>query len=146
MFSQWFRSPFIIEGIRYETAEQYMMAKKALLAGDLRGYTLIMNEPDPAKCKQLGRQVKGLDTSAWDRWKEEVVYHANLAKFSQNEHARQALLCTGDKILAEASPYDTIWGIGMEASDPNSTNPAKWKGKNLLGKALMRVRDALKSK
>ena len=74
------------------------------------------------------------------------MYHANLAKFSQNEHARQALLCTGDKILAEASPYDTIWGIGMEASDPNSTSPAKWKGKNLLGKALMRVRDALKSK
>ena len=43
-------------------------------------------------------------------------------------------------------PTDTIWGIGMEASDPNSTSPAKWKGKNLLGKALMRVRDALKSK
>ena len=123
-----------------------MMAKKALLAGDLRGYALIMNEPDPAKCKQLGRQVKGLDASAWDRWKEEVVYHANLAKFSQNENARQTLLGTGDKILAEASPYDTIWGIGMEASDPTSTNPAKWKGKNLLGKALMRVRDALKEK
>lgn len=105
-----------------------------------------MNEPDPAKCKQLGRQVKGLDTSAWDRWKEDVVYHANLAKFSQNENARQTLLSTGNKILAEASPYDTIWGIGMEASDPNSTSPAKWNGKNLLGKALMRVRDALKSK
>ena len=146
VFSQWFRSPFIIEGIRYETAEQYMMAKKALLAGDLRGYTLIMNEPDPAKCKQLGRQVKGLDTSAGDRWKEDVVYHANLAKFSQNENARQTLLSTGNKILAEASPYDTIWGIGMEASDPNSTSPAKWNGKNLLGKALMRVRDALKEK
>lgn len=72
--------------------------------------------------------------------------YANLAKFSQNENARQTLLSTGNKILAGASPYDTIWGIGMEASDPNSTSPAKWNGKNLLGKALMRVRDALKSK
>lgn len=126
------------------TSPKYMMAKKALLAGDLQRYALIMNESDPAKCKQLGKQVKNLDVGAWDRCKEEVVYHANLAKFSQNEKALQYLLSTGTKILAEASPYDTIWGIGMEASNPNSTNPAKWKGQNLLGKILMRVRDELR--
>lgn len=143
VFSQWYKAPFEIEGIWYKTAEQYMMAKKALLAGDLQRYTLIMNEPDPAKCKQLGKQVKNLNVGAWDRCKEEVVYHANLAKFSQNEDALQALLSTGEKILAEASPYDTIWGIGMEASDPNSTKPEKWKGKNLLGKVLMKVREQL---
>ena len=143
VFSQWFKCSFVIEGIWYKTAEQYMMAKKALLAGDLQRYALIMNESDPAKCKQLGKQVKNLDVGAWDRCKEEVVYHANLAKFSQNEKALQYLLSTGTKILAEASPYDTIWGIGMEASNPNSTNPSKWKGQNLLGKILMRVRDEL---
>lgn len=146
VFSQWFKYPFVIEGIRYETAEQYMMAKKALLAGDLQSYALIMNESDPSKCKKLGKLVKGLDVSAWDRCKEEVVYHANLAKFSQNEKALKYLLSTGNKILAEASPYDTIWGIGLEASDFNSTKPDRWPGQNLLGKTLMRVRDELRAK
>ena len=144
VFSQWFKYSFVIEGIRYETAEQYMMAKKALLAGDLQSYALIMNEPDPSKCKKLGKQVKNLDVAAWDRCKEEIVYHDNLAKFSQNEKAQYYLLSTGDKILAEASPYDTIWGIGLEASDFDSTNPDRWPGKNLLGKVLMRVREELR--
>lgn len=144
VFSQWFKCSFVVEGIWYKTAEQYMMAKKALLAGDLQRYALIMNEPDPAKCKQLGKQVRNLEVGAWDRCKEEVVYHANLAKFSQNEKPLQYLLSTGNKTLAEASPYDTIWGIGMEASDPNSVHPDKWKGKNLLGKVLMRVRNELR--
>ena len=85
-----------------------------------------------------------MDVAAWDRCKEEIVYHANLAKFSQNEKAQYYLLSTGDKILAEASPYDTIWGIGLEASDFDSTNPDRWPGKNLLGKVLMRVREELR--
>lgn len=144
VFSQWFDYSFVIEGIRYANAEQYMMAKKALLAGDLKSYGLIMAETDPAKCKKLGKAVCNLNVKAWDACKEDVVYHANLAKFSQNEKALQYLLSTGDKILAEASPYDTIWGIGLEATHPDATCPEKWKGQNLLGKVLMRVRAELR--
>lgn len=143
--SQWYASPFVLEGIRYETAEQYMMAKKALLAGDLERYVLIMHEKDPAKCKKFGKDVRALDVAAWSKCKEEVVYHANRAKFSQNKTLKKLLLSTGTKVLAEASPYDKSWGIGMEAKDPNSTNPAKWKGDNLLGKILMKVRDELRT-
>ena len=143
-FSQWFKSPFVVEGIHYETSEQYMMAKKALLFGDLIRYSLIMNEPDPSKCKKLGQQVQNFDGKVWDSCKEEIIFHANIAKFSQNELAKQLLLSTGDKIIAEASPYDKVWGIQMEANDPDSTNPAKWKGANLLGKTLMKVRDVLR--
>ncbi len=144
VFSQWFKCSFVIEGIRYETAEQYMMAKKALMAGDLQNYVLIMNESDPEKCKKLGKKVRNLDVEAWAKCKEEIVYHANLAKFSQNEKALQYLLSSGNKILVEASPYDTIWGIGLEAADVDSTHPDRWRGQNLLGKILMRVRDDLK--
>lgn len=145
VFSQWFKCSFVVEGIRYETAEQYMMAKKALLAGDLMRYALIMNEPDPAKCKKLGKQVKDLDVTAWNQCKEEIVYHANFAKFTQNAQAQQTLLGTGNKVLAEASPYDPIWGIGLESSDPDSTCPDRWKGQNLLGKVLMKVREEIRS-
>lgn len=144
VFSQWYPASFTVEGITYQTCEQYMMAKKALLFDDIRYYCCIMEEPDPQKCKKLGKKVRNFDGPTWDRCCEEIVYHANLAKFSQNPELKAALLATGDTILAEASPKDKIWGIGHAATDPIACTPAAWKGKNLLGKALMRVREELR--
>ncbi len=142
-FSQWYRAPFTVEGITYQTCEQYMMAKKALLFNDIEYYYLIMNEADPAKVKAYGKAVRNYDDELWDSCNEEIILHANYAKFSQNPSLKAALLNTGDKQLAEASPSDLNYGIGLEASDPRATDPAKWKGKNLLGKALVRVRSLL---
>lgn len=64
--------------------------------------------------------------------------------FSQNMELKAFLLSTGDAILAEASPYDGIWGIRMQADAPDIVNPLKWRGQNLLGFALMEVRDELR--
>jgi len=143
-FSQWYPAPFQVEGIRYFHNEQYMMAKKALLFGDTRTYNKIMKESEPAACKALGKSAANFNQQLWDSCKEEIIYNANYAKFSQNPELKAALLATGDAIIAEASPYDKIWGIGLKANDPDSKNPTKWKGQNLLGKALMRVRDELR--
>ena len=44
----------------------------------------------------------------------------------------------------EASPYDTIWGIGLAAEDPRAKDPSQWRGQNLLGFALMEVRDEIR--
>lgn len=71
------------------------------------------------------------------------VYTGNLLKFSQNEELKQKLLDTENKILVEASPYDKIWGIGLSVSDKDFYNPILWKGENLLGKILMKVRNTL---
>ena len=68
----------------------------------------------------------------------------NLLKFSQNQNFKDFLLSTGDKILVEASPYDRIWGIGMLETDNRAENPLLWNGENLLGFALMEVRDQLR--
>ena len=120
------------------------MAKKALLFGDTRTYNKIMKESEPAACKALGKSAANFNQQLWDSCKEEIIYNANYAKFSQNPELKAALLATGDAIIAEASPYDKIWGIGLKANDPDSQNPTKWKGQNLLGKALMRVREELR--
>lgn len=72
-----------------------------------------------------------------------VVLKGNFAKFLQNEELMQFLLQTDDKILVEASPYDKIWGICMSADDEKIDNPLEWRGQNLLGFALMEVRDEL---
>ena len=139
-FSQWYKSPFKVEGIQFITAEQYMMAKKALLFHDYEIYDRILREKDPYTCKKLGKQVHGFSGHLWDECKAEIVYKANMAKFSQNYDIKQILIATGNDILAEASPYDRIWGIGLSADDPKAKHPQSWKGENLLGEALMRVR------
>ncbi len=142
---QWWMSDFEIDGVRYNCAEQYMMAEKARLFPNNEQLlkNCIMQAADPALHKQYGRQVKNFDADKWSSVSKAVVVKGNYAKFSQNEQLKQYLLSTGDKILVEASPYDAIWGIKLEASDPQALNPNWWKGTNHLGFALMQVRDML---
>ena len=68
----------------------------------------------------------------------------NLAKFEQHDDLRDYLLGTGDRVLGEASPVDRVWGIGLSRDDPAASDPSRWRGHNLLGFALMRVRDMLR--
>eukprot|EP01124_Arcella_intermedia_P020801 TRINITY_DN28326_c0_g1_i1.p1 TRINITY_DN28326_c0_g1~~TRINITY_DN28326_c0_g1_i1.p1 ORF type:complete len:166 (-),score=52.01 TRINITY_DN28326_c0_g1_i1:5-502(-) len=139
-FSQWYKSPFVVDGVKYGCAEQYMMAKKAELFGDQEMRKRLMREEDPAVMKKLGRRVKNFDEQVWEKNCEEIVRAASYAKFSQNDKLKAHLMNTGSKILAEASPKDTVWGIGMEASHPDARVKAKWKGTNKLGEALMYAR------
>ncbi len=142
--SQWYDCLFEIEGVRYRTAEQYMMSQKALLFGDREINERIMKAPDPKAFKQLGKKVRGFDDNMWKKERCNIVVRGNYAKFSQNEPLKEFLLGTGENILVEASPYDKIWGIGLSANNKKAENPNLWKGLNLLGCCLMEVRDMLR--
>ncbi len=142
--SQWYQASFFDGTDFYSCAEQYMMAEKARLMGDSATRQEILQESDPIKIKHLGKKVKNFRQVLWDANKADIIIKGNLMKFGQNLPLRHFLLSTGDSILVEASPYDTIWGIGLEESHPDARNPYKWKGQNLLGFALMEVRDRLK--
>ena len=67
-----------------------------------------------------------------------------MAKFTQNRDLIIKLMDTGDAVLAEASPFDRTWGIGLSADDERAVNRKKWKGQNLLGETLMKIREQLK--
>jgi ribA/ribD-fused uncharacterized protein len=142
--SQWFPSPFEVEGVRYRCAEQFMMAEKARLFGDLDALAEILAAETPREHKALGREVAPFDARRWTDACREIVRRGNLAKFTQNVELRELLLATGELTLAEASPSDRIWGIGLAASDERAVRPAQWPGKNWLGKALMKVREELR--
>lgn len=141
--SQWYPCKFVINGLEYNCAEQFMMAEKARLFGDDEVLEKIMASSEQKMIKALGRQVHGFDTNKWNRAKRNIVIRGNIAKFTQNSKLKDYLLSTGDKILVEASPYDKVWGIGMRASDKRAANPIQWNGENLLGFSLMVVRDNL---
>ena len=142
-FSQWWTSPFVVNEIIYETAEHWMMAEKARLFDDKEYLENIINSQSPAEAKHWGRQVRGFKTDIWDAHKYEIVKQGNIHKFSQNTELKTFLLNTKNRVLVEASPRDRIWGIGMGASNEKAENPNLWRGENLLGFALMEVRDEL---
>lgn len=142
--SQWYIAPMTIDGQYYHCMEQYLMAEKARTFGDAEAEAKILAEYNQLAIKKLGRKVANYSDSVWANIRQEVSIRGNLAKFTQNEALRQFLLSTGDKIIVEASPYDSIWGIGLDESSPDAAIPSKWKGQNLLGFALMEVRDRLR--
>lgn len=142
--SQWWECSFEVDGIQYTSCEQYMMAEKARIFRDREMFYSILRETSPKNIKALGRKVKKFDSDVWDRVKFDIVVKGNYAKFSQNKELFDFLMGTGDRILVEASPYDTVWGIVLRESDMNSKYPNKWRGQNLLGFALTEVRDKLR--
>lgn len=129
----------------FNCSEQAMMAAKANLFGDKESLRKIMNSDDPKVQKALGRAVSGYVESEWVAVRDDISDSFLLRKFYQNETLRNILLDTGDKIIVEASPYDKVWGIGMGVNNyPDILDQSKWKGENLLGKSLMRVRKYLR--
>ena len=135
--SQWYNVAFEVDGVKFHTAEQYMMAQKAILFNDKEVYEEIMAADNPREYKKLGRKIRNFDPAVWDSKKFEVVV--------ENEDLKQYLLSTGSSFLVEASPYDKIWGIGLYPSQAAKGSVEDWKGQNLLGAALMEVRDWLKA-
>lgn len=142
--SQWWPSAFEVDGVRYATAEHWMMAGKARLFGDAEAEERAVAAKGPAQAKKVGRLVRGFDEATWERERYALVVAGNVHKFGQDPRLRDFLLGTGERVLVEASPVDRIWGIGLAADDPRAQDPATWRGSNLLGFALMDTRTALR--
>jgi len=141
--SQWYPAPFTLDGLRFATAEHYMMWSKARLFEDGARAAEVLEAPSPAAAKRIGRSVSKFDEGVWKRHRFDIVSRASAAKFGQHAQLGAFLLGTKDRVLVEASPRDRIWGIGLAADDERAENPLLWRGLNLLGFALMQARAAL---
>lgn len=141
--SQWHPARFVVGGIAFNCAEQYMMYAKAKLFGDRDAAERILVAESPREQQAIGRTVRGFDESVWILFREGIVFAGNYARFDQNADQRELLFATRGTTLVEASPHDRVWGIGLAADDPRANDRAQWQGLNLLGEALTRVREAL---
>jgi ribA/ribD-fused uncharacterized protein len=104
-----------------------------------------MASDDPKQQKGHGHErVRNFSAGIWNEVAKEIVYVGNMAKFS-NPSLKEYILGTENKEIVEASPYDTVWGIGLSESNPDRFDKTKWKGTNWLGEVLMRVRRDLRS-
>lgn len=141
--SQWYPSYFTIDGVQYNSTEQYMMAQKALLFNDTNSHKLIMVSKSPKNIKELGRAVKNFIKEEWILTAKDIVYAGNSAKFQQSNFLKEQLIKTAPKILVEASPYDIVWGVGLHENDVLINNPKNWRGTNWLGEVLTKLRNDL---
>ncbi|GGY50687.1 hypothetical protein GCM10010384_65890 [Streptomyces djakartensis] len=142
--SQWWPAPFSVDGVEYATAEHWMMAGKARLFEDPVAERAVLAAAHPAEAKRAGRLVRGFDEEIWERERFRIVVEGSVHKFAAHPELRGFLLSTGDRVLVEASPVDRVWGIGLAADDEAASDPARWRGPNLLGFALMEARERLR--
>ena len=142
--SNWYLSRFEVDGVEYSSLEQYMMHMKALLFGDAEAAGKIMATDDPSQIKALGRTVTPFDSTVWAGRAQIIVYRGLMAKFGQDSELARKLDQTGDAMLVECACGDRIWACGLAMDDPRRFDIASWRGKNLLGFAIMEVRDQLR--
>lgn len=144
-FSQWYYSPIVDnKGITYQSIEQYLMAQKAMIFGDDVTYRQIMASDNPSTIRDMGRRIKGYSDEVWRANRYVIAITGNYLKFYQHEDLRMVLLSTGNRGIAEASPRDGVWGIGIPSDVATKLGRRGWKGSNLLGSVLMTVRTMLR--
>lgn len=142
VFSNFANTPYTaFDGKRFTCSEQEFMYRKACLFDDYEIAEQILDTSSPSKIKKLGRAVRNFDNAVWDKVRRDVMYNACKAKFTTNKQAYKELMSYPGKTFVEASPYDTIWGIGLGEYDARALDESTWRGQNLLGKVLTQIRD-----
>lgn len=136
--SKWYPSNFTFKSLTFSSMGQWMMSMKALCSDDYESFVNIMTSDDPIYINKLANEIKNIDEENWNEQKYEIVILGNYLKFSQNHNLKNWLIKTRDVQLVQASPIDSIWGIGIGIQDAEQGK--EWKGRNLLGKAIMEVR------
>jgi ribA/ribD-fused uncharacterized protein len=144
--SNFYSCRFTVEGVVFSSNEQFFHFKKAQLFNDKGAMKKILETNSPSEQKQIGRRVKNYKESEWSKQCYSFMKQGLHAKFSQNEDLKKKILSNPKARFVEASPRDKKWGIGINSTHRDATFPSKWKGSNLLGKALDEVRDGLKEK
>ena len=144
-FSNFYPCKIKYENSIFFSSEHLFMYLKAMHFENEDIADLIAMVGTPKEAKALGRKVKNFDEGSWAVYREDYMRIAVYEKFAQNPDLCKELL--SDKYFlrqfVEASPLDTIWGIGLHYDDALCDKTENWKGLNLLGKTLTKVRSEL---
>jgi ribA/ribD-fused uncharacterized protein len=129
-FANFSPHPVRLKGRTWPTSEHYFQAQK--FAGT-EHEEAVRQARSPMIAARMGRSRRRPLRPDWERVKDAVMREVVLAKFSQHDDLRAVLLGTGDAEILEHTENDAYWGDGGDG-----------RGRNLLGKILMSVRDELR--
>jgi hypothetical protein len=144
--TNWCHTPFEVDCIKFDSMEQYMMYTKAKLFDDKEIMGKVLKTTDFGEVKALGRKVRNFDDRTWNEYKEGLIYKGLYAKFTSTDELKQKLLATGNKILTECAVKDHIWANGVSIKSEDRFYPVNWRGQNILGKLIMKVRGNIREK
>ena len=131
--SNFYESPFEVDGITYPTAEHFFQAMKSK---DVEGRKKIAAAPTPGKAKRLGRTIEL--RKDWEEIKVAVMKFGLAQKFRIPE-LREKLLATGHEELIEGNFWhDNTWGNCLCADCQDIP------GRNMLGMLLMELRTKIR--
>ncbi|WP_246414918.1 NADAR family protein [Listeria farberi] len=142
-FSHYWMDEFSVSTQKYCCMEQFMIEQKAELFNDTTIKQKVLETNSLEQIQALDKQAQPFDKKIWDKFKYAIALQGNWNKFNQKRILREFLLSTGDTLLVGTSLDDSIWGIQLSADSPDAQDLMKWQGQNLLGFALMEVRDEL---
>jgi ribA/ribD-fused uncharacterized protein len=144
-FSNMSEHRITIDDVEYKTVEHYFQAMKAHEFEDTEMYQKILKVKTPKATKAIGQKIANFKPEVWDKKKDGTMEKGVRTKFIQHPTLRKQLLETGDKLIGEANPRDTYWGIGTSMNLEKAKIPSKWRGKNMMGKLLMKLRDEFRA-
>ena len=135
---------FQVNNVQYNCSEQFIQSEKAKLFDDDVAQSRIMGEKNPYKIKKLGKKICNFKPDQWKKSAKQVVFRANLAKFSQNQTLRTLLLSCSKQIVKCST--DEFWGVGLHLPDRNALNKQYWPNKEggIMSDILSQVRQELK--
>lgn len=122
---------------------QYLLYQKALLFNREDLAITFLESKDMHVIKRAVLELEECDQSLWNTYKFSIAVQGNYLKFTANPLIRNTLLRTEAKIIVNASPDDSVWGIGASAESCTGYIH-DWKGDNLMGFAIMQARDMVK--
>lgn len=131
--------------LTFNSSEQAYMLEKALYATESDVATQISEATNGFQAKRIAKNIPHQKLRFWltgdmESPAAQAMYNACELKFRQNGQLRTFLLGTKDLYLLEDNPHDYIWGAGKKSVNNNAVS---WKGGNLLGRTLMKLRDSL---
>ena len=141
-FSNSYPCTFKENGVNFNNVEQYVNYHKAVAAKDDVTATRILGLKNVTEQRRMGKAIPNF--AQWRGLQKEKIELGVKLKFAQNTRLAQILLNTGDKLLGEANGYDTVYGTGVRLTDPNTLRHTDWKGSNLMGQILMKIRQDLR--
>jgi ribA/ribD-fused uncharacterized protein len=144
LLSQWACTAFVADGVFYPTLTHFLMAGRAEVFGSATARLRILRARGPREAEALGYQVKAPSESSWATLLETLLDRGTLCKAIQNDSVQRVLLASAEAVIVSAGLADDLMGVGLRRDDARVSRPSQWQGQNLLGLALMDVRERLR--